>query len=90
MDRLVCPFYKKKIVRLNKISNVSNCISGEFHNFTTKGNNFVCLRCNEIANPEKIIKVFKSSNNTTETYHVKCYYHNLYLQEKNKFKQIRL
>ena len=56
-----------------------------------------CMKCKKFGiyeraslNPEKIIKVFKSSNNTTETYHVKCYYHNLYLQEKNKFKQIRL
>ena len=53
-----------------------------------------CMKCKKFGvyeraslNPEKIIKVFKSSNNTTETYHVKCYYHNLYLQEKNKFKQ---
>ena len=50
-----------------------------------------CMKCKKFGvYPEKIIKVFKSSNNTTETYHVKCYYHNLYLQEKNKFKQIRL
>jgi hypothetical protein len=56
LERLVCPFYTKKIIKLNKISNISNCISGEFHDFKVKGDNFVCSRCNEIANPDKFIK----------------------------------
>ena len=36
LKRLVCPPYDKKLVFPNKISNLSNCISGEFHDFKTK------------------------------------------------------
>ena len=55
LNRLVCPFYNKKIVKINKISNLSNCISGEFHNFKPKDKNLVCVHCNEIANPMNFI-----------------------------------
>ena len=63
LQRLVCPFYDKNIDDITKISNLTNCISGEFHNFKNKNNYIVCLRCNEVANlnnfipdSEKIIK----------------------------------
>lgn len=55
LKRLICPPYDKKLVFPNKISNLSNCISGEFHDFKTKDKNFVCVKCGELANPEKLI-----------------------------------
>lgn len=56
LNRLVCPFYdKKKIIPMNTISNLTNCVSGEFHNFKAKGKNLVCSKCNEIANPKNFL-----------------------------------
>lgn len=56
LERLVCPFYdKKKLVPLNKISNLTNCIGGEFHNFKANGKNLVCTICNQEANPKNFI-----------------------------------
>jgi hypothetical protein len=42
LERLVCPFYDKEFVHMNKISNLTNCIGGEFHNFKSKGKHLVC------------------------------------------------
>lgn len=55
LKRLVCPFYTKKFVKMSKISNLSNCIGGEFHDFKCSGKNFVCTKCKEIANPNNFI-----------------------------------
>jgi hypothetical protein len=55
LKRLVCPFYNKDFVKVATISNLSNCISGEFHNFKSSGKNLVCTKCKEIANPENFI-----------------------------------
>jgi hypothetical protein len=55
LKRLVCPFYTKDFVKITKISNLSNCIGGEFHDFKSSGKNLVCVRCKEIANPENFI-----------------------------------
>jgi hypothetical protein len=55
LKRLVCPPSDKKYIKVDKISNLSNCITGEFHDFKTKGKNFVCVRCDEIANIENFI-----------------------------------
>jgi hypothetical protein len=54
LKRLISPLYNKNIP-INKISNITNCISGEFHNFKTKGKDLVCINCNEIANSNKLI-----------------------------------
>lgn len=56
LKRLVCPFIdKNKILKMNNISNLTNCIGGEFHDFKAKGKNLVCTRCDEIANPNNFI-----------------------------------
>ena len=56
LERLVCPFYdRKKIVPMNTISNLTNCIGGEFHNFKAKGKDLVCDKCDIIANPKNFI-----------------------------------
>jgi hypothetical protein len=56
LERLVCPLYdRKKLVPMNIISNLTNCVSGEFHDFKAKGKNLVCVRCNEIANPKNFV-----------------------------------
>ena len=56
LKRFVCPFYdKKKIVPINMISNLTNCVSGEFHDFKAKDKNLYCSRCNEMANPYNLI-----------------------------------
>lgn len=56
LERLVCPLYdRKKLVPMNVISNLTNCIGGEFHDFKAKGKNLVCVNCNEIANPKNFI-----------------------------------
>ena len=55
LNRLVCPFYDKQIVKITCISNLSNCIGGEFHDFKCKGKNLMCLKCNEVANPNGLI-----------------------------------
>jgi len=55
LKRLVYPFYDKKIAKITCISNLSNCPSGEFHDFKCKGKNFTCTKCDENANPNNLI-----------------------------------
>ena len=56
LERLTCPFYeRKKIVPMNTISNLSNCIEGEFHNFQAKGKDLFCTKCGEVANLNNFI-----------------------------------
>jgi hypothetical protein len=56
LKKLECPCYDiKKFVPMNVISNLTNCIGGEFHDFKAKDKNLVCDRCNEIANPDNLI-----------------------------------
>jgi len=56
LKRLECPHYdRKKLVPMNLISNLTNCIGGEFHNFKAKDKNLVCVHCNEVANPNSFI-----------------------------------
>ena len=56
LKRLECPHYdRKKFIPMNVISNLTNCIGGEFHDFKAKDKNLVCIRCNEIANPNNFI-----------------------------------
>jgi hypothetical protein len=56
LKRLECPLYdRKKIVPMNVISNLTNCVGGEFHDFKAKDKNLYCVRCNEMANPNNFI-----------------------------------
>jgi len=56
LERLVCPLYdRKKLVPMNVISNLTNCVNGEFHDFKAKGKNLICVRCNEVANPKNFV-----------------------------------
>ena len=54
--RLVCPHPTHKFPSINKISNISNCISGDFHNFKLSGKDFICVKCNEVANPNNLVE----------------------------------
>ena len=56
LKRLVCPHPTTKYFKMNKISNVSNCIGGEFHNFKLSGKDLVCAMCKEKANPDNFIE----------------------------------
>lgn len=57
LERLTCPHYdRKKLVPMNKISNLTNCIGGDFHDFKAKGKDLICIRCNEVANPKNFIR----------------------------------
>lgn len=56
LKRLECPYYNRnKIVPMNKISNLTNCISGEFHHFKEKNKNLYCIHCDVMANPNNFI-----------------------------------
>jgi len=55
LTRLECPLIEKNIIKINKISNLTNCISGEFHNFKSNNKNLMCIKCNEISNPLNLI-----------------------------------
>ena len=56
LKRLECPFNdRKKLVPMNVISNLTNCIGGEFHDFKVRDKNLYCVRCNEMANPNNFI-----------------------------------
>jgi hypothetical protein len=46
----------KKVLPLNVISNLTNCVNGTFHKFKPDGKIFKCLLCNEEANTDKYIK----------------------------------
>lgn len=56
LERLVCPLYdRKKLVPMNVISNLTNCISGEFHDFKANGTKLICVKCNEVTNPKNFV-----------------------------------
>jgi hypothetical protein len=55
LQRYKAKYYNKTIADMTKLSNLSNCIDGEFHDFKCKDKTFICERCNESANPSKII-----------------------------------
>lgn len=54
--RLVCPHPTKTFFKMNCISNVSNCVGGNFHNFKVSGKDLVCVMCKENANPDNYIE----------------------------------
>jgi hypothetical protein len=49
LKRLVCPFAQDRFVKLEKVSNLTNCIDGHFHDFAAKGKKIICSKCNELA-----------------------------------------
>lgn len=56
LKRLVCPFYdRKKLVSMKVISNLTNCVGGEFHDFKAKGKDLVCVRCDQIADQNNFV-----------------------------------
>lgn len=56
LKRLECPFYdRKKFVPMNVISNLTNCIGGEFHDFKAKGKDLVCIKCEQKADQNNLI-----------------------------------
>ena len=52
----VIPYDLTKYVTINKISNLSNCIDGEFHSFHIDNNNIICKKCKEPCDPNNLIK----------------------------------
>jgi hypothetical protein len=55
IDRFIAPYYKNNFKESKVISNLTNCISGEFHDFKTSGKKLVCAKCKEIANIDNLI-----------------------------------
>lgn len=45
LQRYFPPVFVNNLIDMTKVSNLSNCIEGEFHNFKTKGKNMVCDNC---------------------------------------------
>jgi hypothetical protein len=45
LKRYVPPTFVNKLVDMSRVSNLSNCIEGEFHKFKTKGKNMQCENC---------------------------------------------
>ena len=56
LRKLTFSYDNKKIPKINTISNLSNCVSGEFHDFKIKNKDLVCSKCGEMSNPNKLIK----------------------------------
>ena len=55
LQRYLPPLVIPRNIHMQKISNLSNCIGGEFHDFEEKDKQFICKICNEEANPDKFI-----------------------------------
>lgn len=55
LQRYVCKFYKSDIAPITTISNLTNCIDGEFHNFKLVDKAVACTKCGELADPYKLI-----------------------------------
>jgi hypothetical protein len=55
LERFIIPKIVKKTSNMSEISNLSNCIDGQFHNFKTTDSNFVCTNCNIKSNIDDFI-----------------------------------
>lgn len=55
LERFVVKHQKNILVEINKISNLTNCIDGPFHNFKANEQTFTCTKCKENADPTKLI-----------------------------------
>lgn len=53
LERYFIPFQTKKKITMNSISNLSNCLDGNFHDFKINGKNLVCTKCSVIADANK-------------------------------------
>jgi hypothetical protein len=50
LERYKPPMFIKNLINMDKVSNLSNCIEGEFHKFKTRGLNMECENCNVALN----------------------------------------
>ncbi len=55
LQRFVTKFYVNKMPNTSLISNLTNCMSGNFHNFKPNGNLFTCTICGENADPSNFV-----------------------------------
>ena len=55
LQRLIAKQCVPNMVQINQISNLTNCIDGPYHNFKNDNKTFICTRCNEEADPAKLI-----------------------------------
>jgi hypothetical protein len=55
LKRYICKYYKNDIAPIVNVSNLTNCIDGGFHDFKLKDKIITCTKCNEQADPYKLI-----------------------------------
>jgi hypothetical protein len=55
LERYNPPVFLKNLVTMDRVSNLSNCIEGEFHKFKTKGTNMECDNCHVLLNLDSYI-----------------------------------
>lgn len=55
LERFICKYYKSDIAPITFISNLTNCMSGEFHDFKLVDKVVACTKCGEKADPYKLI-----------------------------------
>ena len=48
--------FLKNLISMEHVSNLSNCIEGEFHRFKTKGTNMECDNCHILLGLETYVK----------------------------------
>jgi hypothetical protein len=56
LKRYIPPKLNKDLIKMTDVSNLSNCIEGDFHNFKTKGTNMECTNCHVQLGLEAYIK----------------------------------
>lgn len=56
LERYKPPKFIKDLINMDKVSNLSNCIEGEFHKFKTKGTNMECDNCHVLLGLDLFIK----------------------------------
>lgn len=65
-------YYPK--VKITNVSNLTNCIDGQFHEFTTKGDNLICKKCNTLAGLDSYLE---DSTQLIEDEQIQLYYRRL-------------
>ena len=56
LERYKPPSFAMNLINMNHVSNLSNCIEGEFHLFKTKGTNMECDNCHILLGLETYVK----------------------------------
>lgn len=56
LERYKPPIFLKNLISMEHVSNLSNCIEGEFHKFKTKGTNMECDNCHVLLGLDTYIK----------------------------------